>query len=370
MPTFSTGIITHAFGTVVCISFALCAFLLSHSIYAYCKKKNQITTVSHTPWGLSLISMSLFTTSLFLYSVHFIMFAIRGTEIPGFDLLNNLCYVIAIFTTLYVWIQRLDDTFHNSAHGYSSKYIRNLRILFFGTIIFTVLLMVQHILIANHLGLTRMISFFGGVIFAFLFISLFVTVLCSFLYKMTQSIKLLEEASHNRAHQTHKIGKKLVALVVKFTILSVLCIGSTLCAQLLVLAMLFDGNAVWPSEQFPVAVDCSIGFVSLYCAWSSNKKVYYKLFGCVHSVMLKYSEESSTHPDAVHGDSPRLGPRDIAFSVSVQSQAEPHLPRVASNTLRSNTVMSDTAMSDSNGCSPPPASPARLVVHFCDILYF
>eukprot|EP01083_Nonionella_stella_P098897 278176_1 len=312
MASITTGMIVC--GVVFWTSFIICLLLLSRSIYDYCKKKRKIQSSRNRAIGLSLVSMFFFTVSLLLYAVHFIMFVALGRQIPALDQLNNACYLVAIFTALYVWIQRLNATFHKSAHGYSAKYIRNLRIFFWFTLAVGGLLFIQHIVV-NILDVTRIVSVIGGALFCLLFISLFVTVLVSFIHKMKESVKLAEEVAHNTAHQTHCIGKKLIQLIVKFTILSVLCVGSTLGAIAFILACYFIDGSVPPwLFQLPLAIDDFCGFISLYCAWSNNKRVYKRLFGCVHSVIIKYRDESS-----IQTQTPDLASRDLALSVSVGS---------------------------------------------------
>eukprot|EP01083_Nonionella_stella_P205441 748106_1 len=217
--------------------------------------------------------MSLFTFSLFLYVIHIIIFVATGTDVQALELLNNLLYLIAVLAALYVWIRRLSDTFQKSAHGYSAKYIRNLRILYFGTLVFGLVLIFQHI-IAIILDFTKIISIIGGLIFILLFFSLFITVLYSFIHKMKQTIKLAEQVAQSTVLQSHVIKPKLVQLVVKFTVLAVFCIASTMCSWLLSIGVLAFGSASGYWIQLAIAIDDLIGFMSLYCAWSNNKDMY------------------------------------------------------------------------------------------------
>eukprot|EP01083_Nonionella_stella_P074354 201646_1 len=317
-------------GLFWCISFVLCFILLSRALYDYSKRRNKSQTKSKKSIVLSLVTMSIFTFSLFLYSVEFIIWSVNGSKIFGLDLLNNLCYTVSLFTALYVWIRRLEETFQHSAHGYSVQYMRKLRILYFVTVAIGLLLMIEHIIVVI-LDATRIVSGIGAAIFGVFFISLFVGVLYSFINKMKESVRLSKQ---NTAHQTHSIANKLVQLVVKFTILSVLCVVSTLCSIVCVCLFLlvFKGRIPWHWQQMPLAIDDVLGFFSLYCAWSSNKNVYRKLFGCVHSTIIKYREESSIQSN-------RTG--DIV-SVSV----EPDIQTVEAVRSQSITATSPDSASD------------------------
>eukprot|EP01083_Nonionella_stella_P074353 201643_1 len=273
------------------ISFIICSLLLPRSLYDYCKKKHKMRSGIRRTVGLSLISMSLFTFSLFLYLVHFIIFVAVEIDVQPLELLNNLLYFIAVLTALYVWIRRLGDTFHNSSHGYSAKSMRNLRIFYFGTLALGLIILFQHFL-AIIFQFTKMISIVGGGVFAVLFVSLFISVLYSFIHKMRQTIKLAEQVAQSTVNETRAIKPKLVQLIVKFTVLAVCCIASTLCSW--ILSVCFMGFA--PSQfhgywmQLSIAIDDLIGFMSLYCAWSNNKDMYRKVFGCVHTAIIQLRE--------------------------------------------------------------------------------
>eukprot|EP01083_Nonionella_stella_P074352 201642_1 len=314
MPSLSKLVVC---GSCFCISFIICSLLLPRTLHDYCKKKHKMQDTIKRTVGLSQTSMCLFTFSLFLYVVHFVIFIAAGINVKQLELLNNLFYLIAIMMSLYVWIRRLSDAFKKSAHGYSAKYIRILRIFYFGTLVFGLAILFQHI-IAILLNLTKIISIIGGAFFMILFVSLFIIVLYSFIHKMKQSIKISEQVAQNTAHQTHSIKPKLVQLIVKFTILAVFCIGSTLCTLMLVLCILSFASGAGYWLQLSIAIDDLIGFMSLYCAWSNHKDMYRKVFGCVHSVIIQHREESSvTGPDFDGGT------REMAPSVaSVGSQTQ------------------------------------------------
>eukprot|EP01083_Nonionella_stella_P145343 455217_1 len=314
MPSLSKLVVC---GSCFCISFIICSLLLPRTLQDYCKKKRKMQDSIKRTVGLSLVTMSFFTCSLFLYVVHIIILVAAGIDMWALELLNNLLYFIAVLMSLYVWIRRLSDAFEKSAHAYSVKYIRNLRIFYFGTLAFGLIVLLQHF-IANILNLTKIISIIGGAFFMILFVSLFIIVLYSFIHKMKQSIKISEQVAQNTAHQTHSIKPKLVQLIVKFTILAVFCIGSTLCTLMLVLCILSFASGAGYWLQLPIAIDCLIGFMSLYCAWSNHKDMYRKVFGCVHSVIIQHREESSvTGPDFDGGT------REMAPSVaSVRSQTQ------------------------------------------------
>eukprot|EP01083_Nonionella_stella_P019698 54699_1 len=279
-------------GVIWCILFITCSLLLSKSLRNYCKIKKKPQATSKGQYGLSLITMSLYTLSLFLYVVHSIVF-VAGNEAKTLNLLSNVCYLIAIFIGVYVWMQRLDSTFQHSSHGYSPKYIQNLRRSYVVTVVLGMLLLVQHAVVLA-LDATTIGTIVGGAIWALSFISLFIAVLYSFLHKMKQSVKLARQVSQSTVNQTNMIGNKLVQLVVKFTILAVLCVGSTLVV-LVFLCVVLAVSPGWPWYwmQLALSIDAFLGFMSLYCAWTVNKHMYRKVFGCVHSAIIQHREESS-----------------------------------------------------------------------------
>eukprot|EP01083_Nonionella_stella_P010405 29661_1 len=296
------------FGLGFCTLFTICLLLLSKSLHYYCKNKHQIKIENKAPIKLSLVSMSLFTTSLFLYVIHFVMCMCnahngQAEDLIKHDLINNSFYIMAIFTALYVWILRLEGTFHNSAHGYPVKYLRSIRIFYFVVVALGLFTLVLHVIV-YFFNLSRIISAISATIFVLLFIPLFATVLCLFIHKMKQSVRLAKLIAKNMAYahktQMHSISKELVQLVVKFTILSVLCIASTLCTIGYVLIVMFFSSEppMWYLFQLSLAIDDFIGFISLYCAWGSNK-AYRRLCGCVHSMIVKYKGEASDSPDIV-----------------------------------------------------------------------
>eukprot|EP01083_Nonionella_stella_P135733 412878_1 len=302
----STAVALIVLGVFFWASFIICFSLLSMRLVTHCKKKHQIQSASKRAIGLSLVSMALFTASLFFYAAHFIVFVVHG-KIIQIDFLNNFCYLAALFTVSYVWIQRLDDTFHNSVHGYSANYIRNLRRFWCVTLIWCLYTQIQHFIIA-WLGLSnlKIYSMVSVLLSILLIVSLFITVLYSFIRVMKQVLALVERitsSNSTRVQQMQSIGNELLQLVVKYTILSVLCIGSTLfmCAFQVITTMI--GCPSWHWMQWPLAVDDCIGFITLYCAWGNNK-VYYTLFGCIHSMIIEYKEEPPTPaaPDMTDGD--------------------------------------------------------------------
>eukprot|EP01083_Nonionella_stella_P098898 278178_1 len=288
------------FGVFYCISTVILIVLLVRSFQDYYKKKRKMqhASKSHAAMGISLFAMCAFTLSLLLHSLHFIMFyALGGKKVDFLDFLNNICYAVGIWTALWVWIRRLQDTFQKSAHGYSKKYMRNLRLFYKVTMAWAAITAVEHAIVIA-LDATRMVTVFLGGIMTIMFVSLFIIVLVSFIRKMKQSVKLAEQVAQNTAHQTHAIGAKLVQLVVKFTILAVLCIGSTLFALVCALSLMGIGLGKTHWTQVPLAIDNIMGFFSLFCAWSVNKVMYRTIFGCVHSAIIKYQEDFKDEPSA------------------------------------------------------------------------
>eukprot|EP01083_Nonionella_stella_P079203 217120_1 len=289
-------------GLLYCASFIMCLSLLSIRLVIRCKKKKQIANANQRAIRLSLVCMSLFTFSLFLYALQFILCVVHDHVIQ-LDFLNNFCYLAAIFTASYVWIQRLEDTFHNSVHGYSAKYIQNLRIFCFVTLMWGLCTGIQHFMVIS-LGLLHLRVYIAvcGILFVLMFISLFVTVLYSFIRKMKQALTLTVRVP--RGHRSHSIGNELLQLIVKYTILSVLCIGSTLCMLAFSIVFVAIGFPIinWHWIHFPLAIDDCIGFITLYCAWGNNKE-YRTLFGCVHSMIIKHTDEPPPpDPDMTDGD--------------------------------------------------------------------
>eukprot|EP01083_Nonionella_stella_P079201 217118_1 len=320
----SVTLVPIVLGVFFFTSSIICSSLLSMRLVTYCKKKQQIPSASKRAIVLSLLSMSLFTFSLFLYALHFIIFVVHG-RIIQLDFFNNVCYLSALITASYVWIQRLEDTFHNSVHGYSAKYIRNLRIFWFVTSLWAFLGCILHFTFVS-LGLSnlRWYSVVHGVFFILFIISLFITVLCSFIRKMKQSLQLTVRvaSSSPRPHQMHSISNELLQLVVKYTVLSVLCIGSTLCAFTYILVFLVVGFPTWHWMQISPAIDDCIGFITMYCAWGNNK-AYYTLCACVHSLIIKHKGEPPPRaaPDMTDGDTICTAP-----GLSVVQSSDLHRP--------------------------------------------
>eukprot|EP01083_Nonionella_stella_P074351 201641_1 len=302
------------------ISLFICSYLLPGSLSDYCKKKRKMQPNIKRTVGMSLISMSLFTFSLFLYVVHLIIFVAAGTDVQALELLNNLVYLIAVLMALYVWIRRLSDTFQNSSNGYSAKFMRNLRLFYFVTLGLGLALVLLQIL-ANLLNFSRMGTIIGGAIFALAFVGLFITVLALFIHKMNQIIKLAEQVAQNTVTQTHtNMGDKLVQLIVKFTVLAVVCISSSLISWVIAICILAFGHAVGYWAQLPLVIDDFVGFMSLYCAWTRNKVMYRKVFGCLHTTIIQLREEPSVASqdsnDAVRKTAPSV------VSIASQSNLE------------------------------------------------
>jgi len=196
-------------------------------------------------------------------------------------------YLIGLFLMIYVWIQRLETTFVNSAFELSKRFIKGLKYTFVVIIILGISATVLFIVGGGGDEEQTDATFINYAIigiFVILFVGLLVFLLIVLLYSFISKLNQLRKDAESRLNETNDTGdydlesmamiQQLVRLQTKLTIAAILGILSSLIS--IPLTVVFDEGY----ELLPYAVDTLIGFYCIHCTIKTHDAYYEFLCKC------------------------------------------------------------------------------------------